>query len=722
MEKNRQNNKVDNTRRWLDRLIPAGSPVQAAAAVTINLLMIYVVYSLARVEYLVENWSYFSQSVAEGHLWKLMRAGLVFDTPGIFYTNALYILMMLFPLKYKENGTWYKACKWMFIVVNSLALFINLADSVYFSYTNRRTAWSIFSEFSNEDNTLKVVGTEMLRHIYVVLLFAVIVWGMWRLYVTPRPARRARNLVYYSVMAVSLIVGAVTAISGIRGGLLNHWYNYLLAIVLAYAAWRLLHLPDARRHKIAGIVCGAVAAILLIIAPIGGWRHRDIRPIAISNANAYASRPIEAALILNTPFNLIRSIGNVPFHDPHFYDDKAELEQIYTPLQQAPDSITPHRKNLCILIIESYGKEYIGSMNKNILGPDYKGFTPFTDSLVNHAAWWEHSYDNGRKSIDAMPSILAGIPMFVRPFIVTPQSVNKLKGIPALLGEMGYSTAFFHGARTGSMGFDGFARSIGFDNYYGREDFRKDPRTAGDKEFDGYWAIWDEPFMQWFAWKMTDMKQPFMTALFTASNHHPFRIPEKYKDRFTEGELLIHKTAAYTDNALRQFFNEARKQPWYENTIFIITNDHTNMTAHDEYRSDIGTAYGPLIIYDPSGEITPGCRDGIAQQTDIMPTMLNYLGYKKPYVAFGVDLFDTPTQDTWAVNYNNSTYQYVTEDLIWQMQDGKAYAAYSIDDHKMGHNILSSLPADKISRAENEIKALIQQYMDRMLDDRLTAP
>ena len=267
------------------------------------------------------------------------------------------------------------------------------------------------------------------------------------------------------------------------------------------------------------------------------------------------------------------------------------------------------------------------------------------------------------------------------------------------------------------MGFDGFAKSIGFETYYGREDFSKDPRFGGDKDFDGYWAIWDEPFLQYYALKMTEMRQPFVTAVFTASNHHPFKIPEKYKGKFPEGSMPIHPTVGYTDNALRQFFATAKRQPWYGNTIFVITNDHTNMRGYDEYRSDIGAFYGPVLIYDPSGDIKPGERDAIAQQTDILPTLVNYVGYPKPYVAYGCDLLNTPPEKTWAVNYNG-IYQYVKNGYILQFDGTESTGLYAIDDHLMKNDLSGKVPAAK--EMETELKAIIQSYMDRMLNDNLT--
>jgi len=698
----------------------APSVMSPLMAVTVNLIIVFAIYSLARLEFFLENYSFFTQSIAQGTLYRLFAGGIVFDVPGIMYTNSLYILLMLLPLHLKETPRYYSFCKWVFIIVNSLALLVNLSDSVYFSYTLRRTTTDIFNEFSNEGNIAAIVGTEMLRHYYLVLLAIAIIWGMWRLYVSPAMNIRCQSLLkYYILSTLSLAIATVTCISGIRGGLLNHWYNYILALILAYIAWRLLRYSHTKQIKILSYSCAAIAVTFLVIAPVGGLTHRDIRPITLSNANAYASRPTEAALVLNTPFALIRTIGKSDFVDPHYFPDKSRLAQIYSPIFIRDTVTSPMKhRNVVILIVESLGREYIGSMSKEMISTDYKGYTPFVDSLAQHSLTFRYSFCNGRKSIDGMPSILASIPMFVKPFVLTSKALNHIEGIPAHLASKGWQTAFFHGARTGSMGFDGFAHSIGFQKYYGREDFNSDSRFSADKDFDGYWAIWDEPFLQFYALKMTEMKQPFMTAVFTASSHHPFQIPAKYNGKFPEGTLPIHKCIGYTDMALRHFFDTASRQPWYKNTIFILTSDHTNQSAYPVYKTDLGGFHSPIIIYDPGADIKPGYRNAIAQQIDIMPTILNYLKYDRNYIAFGNDLLTTPDADTRAINYINGIYQYIRYGYVLQFDGAKTIGLYRLTDKLMQHNLTGKAPEQ--SQMETEIKAIIQQYMDRMTTNTLT--
>ena len=613
-------------------------------AVLWNVLLVYVVYMIGRLAYYVENLQYFNFS------FDTIRGGLLFDTSAIVYTNALWIVLMLLPWRMD------KPCKWLFMTVNGLALAMNLADSVYFQYTMRRTTSTVFSEFSNEGNLGSIFGTEFLSHWYLVLLFAIIMFALWRLYAIP--------LRHHKANLASFLIAIPLCIAGARGGF--------------------------------------TAAV---------------RPITLSNANQYAQRPTDAALILNTPFALLRTIDINEFTIPDYFDSEAEMAAIYTPIHNVSnaDSTSFSKKNVVVLIIESFGREYIGALNRDLDGGRYKGYTPCVDSLIAHSITFRYSFCNGRKSIDGMPSILSSIPMFIEPFFLTPASMNDYTGLAGILAEEGYQTAFFHGAQNGSMGFEAFAKKTGFQRYFGRTEYEV---ARGTSDFDGTWAIWDEPFFQYYAEEMSKMKQPFMTALFSASSHHPFAIPDKYKQQFPEEHLPIQKCIRYTDMALGKFFATARKQPWFQNTIFVLTSDHTNQSDHAEYQSDLGGFCSPIIIYDPShpeGRI----EDKVAQQIDILPTVLGMMGYPKPYFGFGIDVLNTPADKTWAVNYLNGIYQYVHYGYVLQFDGTNSKGIYKLDDRIMQHNLIGKVPQQ--SQMESELKAIIQQYMMRMTQNRLNS-
>jgi arylsulfatase A-like enzyme len=638
-------------------------------ALILNLVMAFALYFIARVEFLLENWSLLSADLSFSHLCEMFGGGFMFDRTAIIYTNILYIVMMLFPLVIKETALYHKICKWLFVVVNSLTLIINLGDSVYFPYTLRRTTTSVFQEFDHENNLGGIFGTELLNHWYLVLLAIVIIFLMWKLYVTPHE--------------------------------LKPYFRTLKS-----------------RWKFAGIyvICLAIA-VPLGIGGIRGGLGTGIRPITINNANQYVERPVECGLVLNTPFSLMRTIGKNVFQVPAYYKNAKEMEAVFTPIHQPKPWHAFQKKNVVILIVESFGREYIGAFNHWLENGKYKGYTPNVDKLISKSRVYEYSFCNGRKSIDGMPSVLCGIPMFVEPFVLTPASMNNYTSIAGVLDKEGYHTSFFHGANRGSMGFMAFANKTGFQNYYGRQDYDADPRFGGDKDFDGNWGIWDEPFLQYWCTKIGEMKQPFMTALFTVSSHHPFEVPDKYKNVYKEEGLPIHKCIRYTDMAIGKFFEQASKQPWFKNTIFVMTSDHTNKSDHAEYQTDLGGFCSPVIIYDPSGSVKPGMQQAIAQQIDIMPTVLSILGYNKPFLSFGCDLMTTPPQKTYAVNYTNGFYQYVKYGYVMQFDGKNTKAIYALSDRLMKHNLVGKVPQQK--QMERELKAIIQQYMYRMVNDKL---
>ena len=627
-----------------------------------NIVLSYIVFFIARVIFFAANSSYFIDYMSWPLLWDMLQGALMFDTSAIVYCNLLYIVMALFPLHFKENAAYYRVTKWTWVVLNAVALAANMADTVYFRFTGRRTTATVFSEFGNEDNLLSIVLEEVAMHWWLLVVFALLVWGMARLYRTPQPQPLSGRLLrYYATRLAALVVAAPLCIFGIRGG-------------------------------------------------IGS----AVRPITISNANQYVNRPVEAAVVLNTPFSIIRTIGKKPFEVPQYMADD-EMQQLFDPVHTPADTVTFKPKNVVVMIIESFGKEYIGSLNRDLQG--YEGFTPFTDELVSRSLTFGHSYSNGRKSIDGMPSVLSGIPMFIEPFFLTPASLNNVSGLAGELGKKGYETAFFHGAPNGSMGFQAFARATGFKEYYGKIEYE---REEGSGDFDGTWAIWDEPFMQYYCRVMGRMREPFMTALFTASSHHPFVIPQEYRDSFPEGKQPIHKCIRYTDHALRRFFESARREPWFANTLFVITADHTNQSDMARYQTDLGLFEVPVIFYAPGDSTLTGLRnDVIAQQIDIMPTVLGYLGYDLPYVAFGCDLLSTPPTETFAVNYNG-IYQYVKGNYLMQFDGSKPTAMYRFrEDQLLKHNLLTDAPSDTVAIMENELKAIIQQYMQRMNSNRL---
>ena len=654
------------------------------AAVLWDLLVVYCAYTVCRGIFLMLNWSLYADTLTWRHGLELFGAGLMFDTPAILYTNAVILLMLLLPLHWKERPGFYRVARWIYTIVNSIAVYMNLMDCVYFPFTGKRTTASVFAEFSNESTgeMLKIFGGQFVSHWYLVLLAALVTWAFWKLF---KPNGNGSN--------------GGDGINRVNGKFSFSRY-YLVQVV------------------------SLLIAIPLCIAAIRGGFTKSTRPITISNANQYVDRPAETGIVLNTPFSIFRTLKKTPFVTPNYMSNEEALA-LYTPLHQPAGDGTFTPRNVVVLILESYSKQHIGFYNKTLRNGTYKGFTPFLDSLITVSKTWQYSYANGRKSIEGMPSVLSSLPNFVEPLFLTPASLNSMSGLARELGEnKGYTTAFFHGAQNSSMGFHAFARATGFQHYYGREEYNADPNFNGDADFDGTWAIWDEEFFQFYAQQMSKMQQPFMTALFSASSHDPFVIPEKYKGRFPQGERPLQECIAYTDYALKRFFESASHEPWYNNTLFVITADHVSQQIDPFYCTTLGNYCVPIILYAPGDPSLQGYdQERIVEQIDIMPTVLSYLHYDLPYIAFGRDMIGTPVSEGLALHWlpESSSYEFVWGNYALQFDGKDVTAAYKFrSDSTFSHNVLHTMPQDTLKMMQRQMKSFIQQYMQRMNGDQLT--
>lgn len=622
-----------------------------------NLVVVYAAFLICHPIFIWYNWSSFQGDLA-GMIWPMLKGALVFDTAGIMYICALYMLLMMFPFHFKEKLWYYRLTKIILVVMASAGVLMNLVDTVYYPYTGCRSTLQVLTEFSGEGGSQisAIILKSLADNWYLVLVFIVIVVLLCLFIKIPDTLKYRKVYMYYIVRTCCLLLTAVCILAGIRGGLAH-----------------------------------------------------NIRPITMSNAYQYVKTPAQAAAILNTPFCFIRTLGNEEMKIPAYYDEE-ELESIYSPVI-LPDSTAAFRPmNVVVLILESFGSEYIGAMNPGTDG--IHDCAPFMDSLISRSLVFETSLANGRKSIDAMPSVLSGIPMLKDHLFLTPTIMSKeITGLAKELGTKGYYSAFFHGADNGSMGFQSFSRVIGYNDYFGMEDFVKEPEYGGNSVFDGFWAIWDEEFLQYMCDMMGTFKEPFLTSAFTASSHHPYNVPDRYQEKYpTEGNLPIYRGIRYSDHALELFFEKASKQPWFNNTLFVLTADHTNLSEHPDYQSDYGNFRVPVIFYCPSDSLE-GTRKAIAQQSDIFPSILGYLGYDKPIISFGQNLFNTPDSLTWAATFQNGLYSYYQGDYLLQFDGTNETGLFTYkSDPTLKRNI-----KDSQSQTEQEmlkkLKALIQQYI-----------
>lgn len=431
-----------------------------------------------------------------------------------------------------------------------------------------------------------------------------------------------------------------------------------------------------------------------------------------SDAGQYVTNPNDVAIVQNTPFCLFLTWDKPVLQKQDFFSVKV-LDSIYSPIHLPDSSLVQKKMNVVIIIGESLGKETLGFYNKTLDNGTYKGYTPFLDSLAAHSLVYLNSFANSKISIEGTPSVLASIPSLQESYTLSFYANNKINSLASCLSAKGYETAYAHAAPNGSLGLNAFAVVAGISKYIGRTEYNN------EKDFDGVWGIWDHKFLPFFARQCSELHPPFLATVFSLSSHDPFKLPSDFGGIQDENAPRIFKSIYYLDYSLKLFFQEASKQPWYNNTIFVITGDHTCTRYHEVYQTTLGSFGVPIIFYTPGKQLTPACDSSrVAQQIDIMPTILNYLGYDKPYFAFGKDLLN-PRTDNFAIDYIGNSFQMIWDNWVIQFDGTKTKALYNrSSDPLLRINLINKFP-EKQNFLEQKIKAIIQQHNNRMIDNRL---
>lgn len=571
---------------------------------------------------------------------------------------VLYInlLYILFTLlPTGRNAAFTRVFDVLFVITNAAGLLLNGIDSAYYAFNLKRITWTSLGELQGFNNN----ATELLSSF---LLRYWHVWAIWFLF-------------------IAALVFITRQVRSSRQKYTTHTYVdvFLLTFILCMFGFR------------------------------GNLRY-STRPLGLNDAGKYVRSPQNVALVFSTPFSIFRTIAETKLERYGYFTDDKELESYYNPVQQAEGEGDFRKMNVIILVLESFSEEASSISNTD---PSTNRFMPFVDSLRRKSFYTEYSFANGKKSIEALPAIWGSIPSYTQPYVLSKYSSNKIYGLPHILRDKGYHTSFFHGAPNGSMGFQSFAHLMGIDHYYGRDEF------GDNTQFDGIWGIWDQPFLSFFSKTLKTFPQPFFSTVFTVSSHDPFKVPKEAENKYPSGPHPIFKAFSYTDDGVRKFFESIKNEPWYSNTLFIISADHTSPKCDlPEFRNSAGVFRIPVFFYIPGMDFA-GRSERVFQQTDIMPTVLQIMQYDQPFVSFGKNLLSAKSADFAVNKYEN--YQYIYGDFLLKMDAGnKGVGLYRYKTDKLLEKNLLDTERSTAELLEKNFKAYIQQFQNRMIDDRFT--
>jgi len=602
---------------------------------------------ITRVAFYIPNASSFADVGFIDFFW-----GSWFDIITISLYFFAYVGLYMLPIPIRHQA-WYRILfKVGFLALAGFMLFLNLIDISYFPFTQKRSTADLIDTVSTGDDFGQLVGTFLVENWYLLLLFIVLMIVLERLYRLSSDSKEKSALSTWQFQKV----------------------NWL---------WFFLVVP------------------LMIFIGRGGTRPV---PIGILDATAFTSAQ-NTALVLNTPFTFLKTISVDGIEQKNYFPIEEE-KKYFSPIHTSkPANILPDSTNVVILVLESFGKEFVGILSGE------ETYTPYLDSLMGESMYYEYAFANGKKSNESIPAILASIPsLTANPYSSSQYGNNDIYALPSILKDKGYSTAFYHGASNGSMLFDSFSKLAGMEYYFGRNEY------GNDDHFDGHWAISDGYFNPWSAKKMSELKQPFCGLLFNTSSHHPYFVPKKFRKFTKKGPQEICAAISYSDYALRLFFEEAQKQDWYENTLFVFVADHSPASTTPKYNLRNEMYRIPLGFYHPKGYIKPEKRSEIAQQLDVFPTILDLLNVKSTYYSYGSSLLQS-TEKYGIAHLEGSYYYFNGEQMMIFSNDQAQKLLNFTKGDLVTENDLENYDQILIQR-ENRLKAILQRYSRDLISNQ----
>ncbi len=621
--------------------------------------IIFLVYNILRILFFIFNVALFPTVSALDFI-KILFYGLRFDLVAIAYLNLPIIFLHIIPVTLRDKQWYQILIKILFFFTNAVGISFALADIIYFRYTLKRTTGDIFNLGKDFSNLFTTYLADFWYLIPVLIIFLLLI-----------------NLLYSQAnIFISLRKKSMPADRTDSDGAAKRNFKYRLTQIIYFC-----------------LFLG-----LTIISIRGGLQ---LIPLGPGSAAKYVAAE-QIPLITNTPLSILYTLDKNALEEKTFFTD-GELAAIYT-THQLPDEHSKFSKeNIVLIILESFSAEYMGFLNKG------NGYTPFLDSLSKNSLVFKKFYANGTQSNQGIIAILGGIPSLMDdPFTVSIYQNNLFDGLGTLLKEKGYQTLFFHGAENGSLKFDDFTKAAGFDHYYGKDEY---PNPA---DADGAWGIYDEPFFKYAAKTINKFEEPFIAGVFSLSSHHPYNLPPAYQEKYAATQGKLEKTILYTDNALKEFFKSASKMPWYNNTLFVITADHTGPTKKENGKNAILRYHIPLLLFHPTKPLA-GYSDKVGQHVDIQNTILDYLNYNKAYQSFGNSLIDNTTIGC-SFNYYNNIYQIINNSILVQSDGNEILGVYNYGQNPAQPEMIDM---ESHQPLQNKLKAIIQTYNKQMTSNQL---
>ncbi|NOR57870.1 MAG: sulfatase-like hydrolase/transferase [Sulfurimonas sp.] len=591
---------------------------QVISAVIFSILL----FTIIRLFFYISYLDYFADLTFIETL-KSFFMGIRVDVALIFTFTSLIWLVLLLPFKFTTNKIYRSLLGVLWGIILGAIVFFNIGDILYFGFVNRHLNNEL-SLIGNDVGILidMVIDFYLIQTLFGTLFYFLIIYTFYKLFNAD-----IKNKVIKQ----------------------KEWANMLLVIIIAFVGIR---------GKLDGISFGTSDAFAVNKVSSGNLALNGFfcfyRGGTIHNVNHSAVKPEKA--IQKVKENLYSKKFT-------FIDDRF-------PLMRRSTATTKNDYNIVIIMIESLSAKYLDALADN----DFK-VTPSLDRLAQEGQLYTNFYANGQRSQEGLTSLYAGL--------TQPVGFENLgEGLelynPSYLGDIahknGYSTLAMQSSDRGSFRVDKLSSLAGFSEYYGAEDIEETGSESGQPNY----GAWDGNGFRFLSSKLEKIKEPFISFFFTASTHSPFYSPGKQWEKYphdTKSENGYLNTVNYVDSQIKEFMEASKKEPWFDRTIFIFTADHTNHTQLSNAKDikplnvNLNEFHVPLIIYAP--KIIKPKRSGImSSHNDIIPTIIDILGWQTPFTTIGNSLIDESVKNRFA---------FVKMGNIVGIDDGKGSIFYNFN-------------------------------------------
>ncbi len=399
-------------------------------------------------------------------------------------------------------------------------------------------------------------------------------------------------------------------------GLVLLFLVYLLALVWLYRKIVVGLEPEKLSWKYRSLI-GLVIPVALGVGARGGFQ---LAPINESSAS-FSEHPFFNHVAINPFWYFVHSVlDKDASHNPYILMDEALARQRYETLYPPRDTafteiLDTTRPNLVFILLESWTADIIESLGGE------KGITPAFDSLRREGLLFTHVFGAGARTEHGLVSVLSGYPPPPKVSIITiPSKSVKLPSISTVLFGEGYSSSFYYGGEIGFVNMKSFLLQNHFKMIVDKSAFSPD-------ELNSKWGAHDEFVFRRQLEGVQSAQQPFLSVILTLSTHEPFEVPLETPFHGSDEAEKFKKAAFYTDHCLGDYFREARKEPWYDQTLFILVADHGHRLPRYRDLNSPSSKHITLLLYgnvlkkDYRGKTI----DVVGNQHDLPATLLAQL-------------------------------------------------------------------------------------------------